>query len=104
VEAAGGVRVKDGRIPLGETGIPLGDAHHRCRVSDLMVATLRRLYEVENLELREIVRRTGVAYGTALKIIYYQRRNVVPREWRKVDYEGFAQALRGAEEAAGGDE
>jgi hypothetical protein len=102
VEAAGGGRVKDGRIPLGETGIPLGDAHHRCTVSDAQVLSARYLREFENLPIPEIARRLRITLRTCRAIVYYERRNVVPRAYRKVvEHHGFAQAMRGAEEAAG---
>lgn len=90
------------RVAFSEAGRALGDAHHRCTVPDAVVAQIRDLREQRGFTLREIVRATGVAFVTVRKIVYYQRRNNVPREYREVECGGFAAAMRpeGAAERA----
>lgn len=69
-------------VPLGETGIPLGDHHHLCRVTDEQVAEMRDLHEREGLGWRSLAKRfPHVTASNIRHIIYYTRRNVVPRQW-----------------------
>ncbi len=73
------------QIPVNEFNQPLGDAHPRTTISDATVRHMRVLYEEHNLGAPEIARRLGVAQGTVRKIIYYQRRISVPRDWRAAE-------------------
>lgn len=72
-------------VALDYNGRRIGDSHHRTRIPDAVVLTIRELYEHEHVPIREIARRLRVGYWSARNIAYYYRRISRPVTWRKED-------------------
>lgn len=71
-------------VPLSEYGIPVGEYHHRARLSDATVRAMRDAHELLGMGAYRIARQFGTPLGTTKHVIYYTRRNVIARDYRQV--------------------
>ena len=85
-------------VPCSESGHPVGQYHHRAKLSDAQVAEMRQLHEVCGLSAREIAGRIGCSWSLARKVCNYTRRNTTPKKWRHME---LSDEQRGREAEAG---
>lgn len=72
------------KVGLSEANIRCGQHHHRARISDALVETMRTMHEEDGLGYRRIARLLGLRVYTVRDIVSYRRRNVVPVAWVEV--------------------
>lgn len=73
------------RVPVNDRGYRIGEGHHNCTIPDAVVVRIRDLKEYENVSSPEIARRLGLRLEAVRKIVRYQRRAYVPRNWRTIE-------------------
>lgn len=73
------------RVPVNDRGYRIGEGHHNCTIPDAVVNLIRDMREEHELQLKEIARKTGVAFEAVRKIVYYRTRGQVPRDFRRVE-------------------
>lgn len=71
-------------IALNENGRVIGQHHHRSTISDATIKQIRDLHEYEGLSYGQIAKRFSLDKGVVGRICRYERRNQLPREWRRV--------------------
>jgi hypothetical protein len=77
------------KIPCNELGYRIGEGHHNCTRTDALVKRARDLHEGiedwptgERLGPVRIAEILGVPLRWVHKVIYFEIRAQVPREWR----------------------
>jgi len=73
------------RVPLGEYGGPIGEAHHRARYSDELVEAVRADHERGGLGYRALARKYGLRRETVRAWCLYLRRACRAVAWRDAE-------------------
>lgn len=73
------------KVPVNEKGYRIGEGHHNSTISDAVIKLWRDMHEYHGLSVPEIARRQGAAECTVRKVVYYQRRADIPRDYREVE-------------------
>ncbi len=75
-------------VPVSDYGHPIGEHHHKAKISDADVELMRQLKE-QGQALKEINERfPDVSECTIRDICLYKKRATTPARWRKVYKEG----------------
>jgi hypothetical protein len=74
-------------VPVDENNRPIGEAHHRAKLTDAEVDLIRELREPSDgakpLGVREIAQKFEVAPSTVSDIVNYLKRATTPVGWRR---------------------
>lgn len=65
-----------------DQGYPVGQYHHRTKLTDAEVDEIRSLHEDFNFKMIDIAKRFNASYTTIRDICYYRRRNSTIMEWK----------------------
>ena len=83
-------------VPVNERGIPIGQYHHRSKVSDSVVDEMRDLHEIRKLSYGQLSLKFKLPYHYVKKVCLYQRRVQIPYDWRN------AKTVTGSTNSSGG--
>lgn len=71
--------------PIGDRGTPLGEHHHRAKLSDADVELIRDIYDEGMVSYSTLAEVFGVNKWTIRDIVTFRRRATSPTDYRTVD-------------------
>lgn len=81
-------------VVINENGYPIGESHHKARLSDAQVEQIRDLYEEGLMSYRAIARIFDCSRNTIKDICKYRRRNSYGLKYKTVYYSPSGEKLK----------
>jgi DNA-binding transcriptional regulator YiaG len=70
-------------IAVNDAGLPIGEGHHRAKLSDAEVDEMRDLREARWWSIPRLARKFSVSVSTVHAIVTYRSRAQCPTAWRR---------------------
>lgn len=76
-------RVHHEIVGVDERGYRVGQTHHNSTIPDSVVRAVRDAHEYDLWSYNRIAREMGLKKSTVAKLCRYERRAIVPQDWRR---------------------